>query len=143
MSDHSPTRIQQMVASALATQPLAPDDSNLALVEWSDPGGGSSPVQTMAPRHLHYEDDEAFYILEGALAFDLDGETVELEAGGAVMIPHGTTHTWWNPRPEPCRYLILMPRRLHDLIGAIHTVDRETTSMSDLFRQYKSELIPE
>jgi len=143
MNDQSPTRVQQMVASPLATHPLAPDGSNLVLVEWADQGGGFSPMQTMAPRHVHHEDDEAFYVLEGALAFELNGETVELKAGDAVMIPHGTIHTWWNPHPEPCRYLILVPRRLHELIEAIHSVDRETTSMSDLFRQYRSELTPE
>ena len=44
----------------------------------------------------------------GALRFRLGDETVEAPAGGAVLAPRGTAHTYWNPRPEPARYLLVM-----------------------------------
>lgn len=129
-----------LVRMALADQALAPDGSDLVVVEWSDAGGGFDPPQTMAPRHVHHADDEAFYVLDGALAFELDGETIEVSAGGAVMVTKGTVHTWWNPRPEPCRYLILMTRRVHELVAGLHAPG-ETRSPAEMFRAYESEIV--
>ena len=45
-------------------------------------------------------------------AFRLGDEEVEAPAGGAVMATRGTVHTYWNPRPEPARYVLFMPRRI-------------------------------
>jgi uncharacterized cupin superfamily protein len=129
-----------LVSSPLVDAPCAPAGSDLVLVEWTDAGGGAEPPDYLAPRHLHQADDEAFYILEGSLAFELAGRTVRVDAGGAVMIPKNTIHTWWNPTSQPCRYLILMTRRIHELIGALHAPDR-TRSLADVFRDHQSELI--
>lgn len=133
-------RPHPLLSANLAAQPLAPEGADLVLVEWADAGGGGNPPQTMAPRHVHHEDDEAFYVIEGTLAFDLDGETIVAHAGGAVMVTKGTVHTWWNPDPEPCRYLILMTRRVHDLISSLHAPG-ETRSMPEIFRAYASEIV--
>lgn len=129
-----------LVSSPLADAILAPDGSDLVLVEWTDGEGGTEPPMSLAPRHVHHADDEAFYVLEGSLAFDLDGDTVTVDAGGAVMIPRGTPHTWWNPSPLPCRYLILMTRRVHELVAALHAPDR-TRSFDEVFRDHESELL--
>ena len=134
------SRASSLISSPLADSTLAPDGSDLVLVEWRDAGGGAEPPDYLAPRHVHHADDEAFYILEGSLSFDLDGDTVTVNAGGAVMIPKGTVHTWWNPSPAPCHYLILMTRRIHELIGALHAPDR-TRSFAEVFRDHESELI--
>lgn len=134
-----PSPPHPLVSSPLADTTLSPDGSDLVLVEWVDSGGGEVPTY-LAPRHVHHADDEAFYILEGSLAFDLDGDTVTIDAGGAVMIRKGTVHTWWNPEPTPCRYLILMTRRIHDLIAALHAPGR-TGSFAEIFRDHQSELV--
>jgi len=42
---------------------------SLVLVEWRDPGGGTDPPRYIAPLHVHHEDDEAWYVLEGTLAY--------------------------------------------------------------------------
>ena len=41
------------------------------------------------PLHVHHEDDEAWYVLEGALRFRLGEETFEVGAGGGVLAPKG------------------------------------------------------
>lgn len=74
-------------------------------------------------------------MLEGSLALELAGQTVRVDAGGAVVIPKGTV-----PTSHPCRYLILMTRRIHELIGALHSPDR-SQSFAETFRDYQRELI--
>jgi hypothetical protein len=37
-----------------------------------------------------------------------------------VVAPRGTPHTYWNPRPEPARYLLVMTPAIHDLIESLH-----------------------
>ena len=56
-----------------------------------------SPVY-QAPLHAHPE-DEAWYVLEGTLAVRAGEHVHQVSAGGAVIVPGGTAHTFWNPRP--------------------------------------------
>lgn len=125
---------------SMAGQILESGTSDLVLAEWSDDGGGHLPPRYLAPRHIHHADDEAFYVLEGSLSFELDGEELTIEAGGAVMVPKGTVHTWWNPSPDRCRYLIVMTKRINELIGQLHAPG-ETQSPGEIFRAYESEIV--
>lgn len=132
------------LAAPLAGQALAPSGSNLVLAEWT--ASGTSPDMTepqlIAPLHLHHYDDEAWYILEGTLGFQIGDAAIEASANDAVMVPRGTAHTYWNPRPEPARYLIVMTAQISGLIDAIHAADkRDPESMKQLFEQYGSELL--
>jgi mannose-6-phosphate isomerase-like protein (cupin superfamily) len=107
-----------MLAAPLAGNAL--ESESLVLVEWRDPGGITDPPRYIAPLHVHHEDDEAWYVLEGTLAFRLDDEDLEASAGAAVLARRGTVHTYWNPRPEPARYVLAMTPRIHALIAALH-----------------------
>lgn len=134
-------RIDTLIAAPLAGQTLSPDGAAWAIAEWTDEGGGFSPPRTIAPLHVHHEDDEAWYVLEGTLAFLLDGTEVTASAGGAVLVPRGVAHTWWNPSPEPARYLIVMATRINELIGQIHAHAASREDLKALFRRYQSELL--
>lgn len=46
------------------------------------------------PLHLHRGDDEAFYVLEGSMAFRRGEETLHLVAGAAVVVPRGVPHAF-------------------------------------------------
>jgi len=54
--------------------------------------------------HKHDEDDEFFFVVEGALLIDLEGRTVELQPGQGFVVPRGLRH---RPR-APKRTVILM-----------------------------------
>jgi mannose-6-phosphate isomerase-like protein (cupin superfamily) len=112
-----------MLAAPLAGNAL--ESESLVLVEWRDPGGITDPPRYIAPLHVHHEDDEAWYVLEGTLAFRLDDEDLEASAGAAVLARRGTVHTYWNPRPEPARYVLAMTPRIHALIAALHAGDAD------------------
>src|SRR5438067_8117692 len=90
---------------------------SLVVAEWTAAGGDPRP---QAPPHVHHDDDEVWYVLEGRLAFCLGGEEVEAGAGDAVCARRGVPHTFWNPGVAPARYLLAMPPRIYALIEAIH-----------------------
>jgi mannose-6-phosphate isomerase-like protein (cupin superfamily) len=129
-----------MLAASLAGNVLAADGASLVLAEWRDPGGEPDPPRYIAPLHVHHSDDEAWYVLEGTLRFRLGDEEVEASAGGAVIATRGTAHTYWNPRREPARYLLVMTATIAQLIDALHAKG-ETRPMDEIFEAYDSTLI--
>ena len=127
-------------AVPLAAGVLAPPGADLVLAEWADPGGATDPPRYIAPLHVHHRDDEAWYVLAGALRFRLGDDVVEAAAGGAVIAPAGTPHTYWNPRAEPARYVLVMTARIRALIDAIHALEgRDPAALAAVFRAHESE----
>lgn len=55
------------------------------------------------PLHVHENEDEIIEVLEGSLRMVCNGENLEVSAGGVVVIPKGTSHTWKNEMPTPVR----------------------------------------
>jgi mannose-6-phosphate isomerase-like protein (cupin superfamily) len=57
----------------------------------------------MLEAHVHADEDDAFYILEGEMTFDLDGETVRAAPGTFVLVPPGVPHGFRNDGSVPVR----------------------------------------
>ena len=57
--------------------------------------------------HIHLRHTDAFYVLEGALVFELggDGDVVRAEAGSLGLVPSGVVHTFGNEGPGEARFL--------------------------------------
>ena len=56
--------------------------------------------------HVHADEDDAFYILEGELTFELgDGEEVAAPPGTFVLVPPGVPHAFTNHGSTPVRML--------------------------------------
>ena len=78
-----------------------------------DTGGAFTLFEeTIAPQdralpHLHHEEDQAFYILEGEQEFVCDGRALAAKAGSFFYVPRGTVHSYENVGTEPGRILIL------------------------------------
>src|SRR5690242_6880080 len=45
-------------------------------------------------RHLHYEQEEWFYILEGEFLFEVGVERFHLHAGDSLLAPRQVPHVW-------------------------------------------------
>jgi mannose-6-phosphate isomerase-like protein (cupin superfamily) len=133
----------KIVAPLLSGKVVGGAGNDFVVAEWRDAGGGDfNPPRLIAPLHLHWSDDEAWYVLEGVLCVQRGDEVVEARAGAAVLVPRGTPHTYWNPTPDPVRYLLMMtPRTLH-LIEAIHALEeRSPAALRAVFEQHDSELL--
>jgi quercetin dioxygenase-like cupin family protein len=67
----------------------------------STAGPGEGP-----PLHIHANEAEVVYVLEGTLRFKIGDEVVEVQAGGFAFVPRGLRHTWQNAGAEHARLLI-------------------------------------
>ena len=54
----------------------------------------SAPPGAAAPPHSHEAVIEAFYVLEGELEFELDGQPLTGRAGSYIHVPRGVSHGW-------------------------------------------------
>jgi quercetin dioxygenase-like cupin family protein len=84
------------------------------LLRSEESGGHVSIVETaFGPRKqgpfLHTHDfDEAFYLLEGELTFQLGDEVMTVRAGEMAFAPRGVPHTFANRSAAPAKYLIVI-----------------------------------
>ena len=131
-----------LTAPPLAGSTLGNGKNSFVIAEWRDPGGPSGPPRFIAPMHLHHNDDEAWYVLEGTLCVRVGDKDVEASAGSAVFVPRGTPHTYWNPGPGLLRYLLVMSPQIYELIQEIHaTKERTPEVLRAVFQKYESELL--
>jgi len=131
-----------MIAPLLAGNVLGTAENSFAVAEWRDAGGISASPRYIAPWHVHHRDDEAWYVLEGTLCVQAGNERIEIPAGAGYLVTSGTPHTYWNPGPEPARYLLFMTPAILRLIRAIHSVtDRSPVAMAALFAEHDSALV--
>jgi len=124
--------------SPLAGAQLGGEDDDFVIVEWRD--SGESEWEWIAPLHVHHADDEAWYVLEGALWFRIGDELFEAPAGSAVLAPKGTPHAYGNAnRGRPARYLLVMTPRIDALVKALH--EPGAGDYAAIFRTHQSELL--
>jgi quercetin dioxygenase-like cupin family protein len=83
------------------TVKAGPDETGNAFSQFvmDEPRGGSTPI------HVHHNDDEAFYILEGRVSMFGDDGRIDLEAGDYFFVPRGVVHAY-RVRSERARMLV-------------------------------------
>ena len=86
---------------SLADDPRAEDD--YALIEMHTPPGDQPPL------HVHRDEDEGFYVLEGELCLWAGEERILLRPGQFANAPAGVPHTYRVVGEEPARYLVTSP----------------------------------
>ncbi|MDD7968885.1 cupin domain-containing protein [Actinomycetospora lemnae] len=93
------------------------------------------PAWEGPPPHRHLADDEAFYVLEGTVAFLLDGVSHHCGPGSAVSVPRGSAHAFANPGSEPARVLVITTPEATRLVEAINTlVERDPEPSPQIVR---------
>ena len=55
--------------------------------------------------HVHDDEDDAFYILDGEMTFVVEGEDVPAPPGTFVLVPPGVSHGFRNDGDVPVRML--------------------------------------
>ncbi len=64
------------------------------------PPGWGEPHQTP-------DFDEFTIILKGKKLFEIDGESIELQAGQSILVKQGARVQYSNPFDEPCEYVAI------------------------------------
>jgi mannose-6-phosphate isomerase-like protein (cupin superfamily) len=73
-----------------------------------------------APYHHHANEDETFIVKEGVVDFIVDGERIQVAAGGVVHAPQGVPHLFTNSTSEMARfYVISAPAGMDDFFRSI------------------------
>jgi mannose-6-phosphate isomerase-like protein (cupin superfamily) len=84
-----------------------------ALVEITAPAGLQTPL------HVHYREDEGFYVLEGSVTIDVGEQTVELGAGQHAFGPRDIPHRF-TVGPDGAHMIwVLTPSGFEDFIGDV------------------------
>ena len=63
-------------------------DGSFSMVEQLAPPGISPPL------HVHHEDDELFFVLEGTVEFQVGDDRLTVGPGSTVYGPHGVPHSY-------------------------------------------------
>ncbi len=89
--------------SSLAFKVASSDTGdNLFIIEHRNLMPGAGPAL-----HLHYSQDEWFYVMDGEVAFQVGGERIGLRSGESVLGPRGVPHTF-SPLGSPAHLLIAL-----------------------------------
>jgi quercetin dioxygenase-like cupin family protein len=97
-------------------------------------GGGLTVIEGVSapgegpPLHVHPEQDEFIYTLDGTFRVRLGEDLIEVLPRSFVFIPRNTPHTWQNVSEEPSRF--------------VATLVPASVEFEEFFRRY-GELSPE
>jgi mannose-6-phosphate isomerase-like protein (cupin superfamily) len=84
-----------------------------ALLEMTAPPGLETPL------HVHYREDEGFYVLEGSITIEVGDATVELAAGQHAFGPRDIPHRF-SVGPDGARMLwVLTPGGFEDFVEEV------------------------
>lgn len=81
-----------------------------ALVEVIDHEGEQAPL------HVHYNEDEAFWVLEGSLTFEIGDKTIKAGPGSFLFGPKGIPHRYRVDKGPSRMLFILSPAGFDDFI---------------------------
>jgi quercetin dioxygenase-like cupin family protein len=99
-------------ASGRGTSYWGPGDLYTFLVTGDESGGAYFAMEAVVPAgggppwHIHQNENETFYVLDGMCTFYLGPETILAGPGDFVNIPIGTKHYFHNHGPEPTRMIL-------------------------------------
>lgn len=73
----------------------------MTIVEVTEPPGAEAPL------HVHHREDEAFWVLEGEVTFEVGDTTIEAHAGDYAFGPRGIPHRY-SVGDVGCRMLFML-----------------------------------
>ena len=82
------------------------------------------PPGTFVPPHVHPNQDEFIYVLDGTFDLFLDGEDGKASTGDLVRMPRGIAHGIFNNSDDPVKALFWVSPAgsLRELFDQIHNV---------------------
>ena len=82
------------------------------------------PPSMGPPRHIHLNQDETFFFLDGNFEVEVGGKRMRMAAGDVAFIPRGTVHAFKNTGETPgrLRYLFSPAIRMADMFREFHRV---------------------
>ncbi len=98
-----------------------------------------------APLHMHRNEDEYSFVLEGRVGVQLGDEVLEAGPGDLVFKPRGQRHAFWNAGDEPARLLeIISPagfeNYFRELAPLLAAPERDEEAIGEVVRRYELDI---
>lgn len=94
------------------------------------------------PRHLHHNEDEHFYVIEGDFVIEVGGKRFRLHAGDSILAPRKVPHAYAFVGDVPGRLLIsYAPANKMQEYFETRGEGENYSSDADRFRAYGMELV--
>ena len=79
----------------------------------------TAPPGLQTPLHIHYRDDEGFYVLDGSVTIEVGDQTVELSAGQHAFGPRNIPHRF-TVGPDGAHMIwVLTPGGFDDFVDEV------------------------
>ena len=85
----------------------------MTIIEVTEPPGAEAPL------HVHYREDESFWILQGDVTFAVGGATIEAHAGDFAFAPRDIPHRYTVGENGCTMLFITTPGGFEDLVIAM------------------------
>jgi len=108
--------------------------------------GQTRPLQG-PPLHVHHNQDEWWYVVDGEYMFEVDGQEIYARAGATVFAPRGSRHTFQNIGTTPGRTVTtVVPGGLDIFFEELETIAPRGTvpdpaELVPLFNKHSLELL--
>jgi quercetin dioxygenase-like cupin family protein len=89
-------------------------DRQRVILKSEDTGGKYTLIEdcnapgVSVPLHLHHNEDEMFYVVEGQVEFKIGHETINASAGTTVYLPRNTPHALTIVGDVPAKMLVVL-----------------------------------
>jgi quercetin dioxygenase-like cupin family protein len=82
------------------------------------------PEGAFVPEHVHNDQDEYLYVLEGEFRFTLDGREGKAVPGDLVSLPKGIAHSYANASDQPAKAVfgVAPARGAYEMFWAVHNL---------------------
>jgi len=79
------------------------------------------PGAAVAGPHFHPDQEERLEVVDGVMGYRLGEDRGELRSGGAITVPPGVVHDWWNAGEGDLRARVTVtpPGLFAGMIGAV------------------------
>ncbi|SOD99560.1 Cupin domain-containing protein [Spirosoma fluviale] len=80
------------------------------------------------PLHVHPDQDEVFYVIEGAYYFQVGDDKYNLKAGDSIFLPRKVPHAWTQVADRGKMIVVLQPAgKLEDFFVSLAGMDHDPT----------------
>lgn len=136
-------------------QAIPRDRPMLVKAATEDTGGAYAMLECVVSpgewttRHIHHNEEEAWYVLEGELTFQLAERTERAFPGSYALVPRGTLHAFGNTGAKPAKCLIIFSPPGLERMFAEAAVLRQASpngepdpqELAALFKRYGFEIV--
>ena len=96
------------------------------------------------PLHIHYNQDEIFYVIEGVYKFQVGGEKYELTTGDSIFLPRNVAHAWTQVSEKGKMNVTMQPAgKLENFFVCMSSLDHEPSQqeIAKIFADNEMEVV--